>query len=158
MYEMTREILAANGYMQYEVSNWARPGHQCRHNLIYWEHEPYLGVGLSAHSYLDGARWSNVRGLQGYISRLRRGRLPTASVEQIDETRARADAAMLGLRLTRGIHVPSYDARFGSRFLTDHGDAIARLSRHGLLEVEGGFVRLSASGFLLANQVWQEFI
>ncbi|MDB5075986.1 MAG: Coproporphyrinogen-III oxidase, partial [Chloroflexi bacterium] len=51
MYERTREVLSANGYVQYEVSNWARPGHQCRHNLIYWEHDPYLGIGLSSHSY-----------------------------------------------------------------------------------------------------------
>jgi len=158
LYEVAREMLAANGYQHYEISNWARPGHQCRHNLIYWQHEPYLGIGLSAHSYLDGRRFANVRGLQGYIGHLQRGRLPTASVEPIDADRARADAAMLGLRLIRGIHTASFDARFGGNFLLGHSEAIARFAGLGLLEVRAGWVRLTAKGYLLANQVWQEFI
>jgi oxygen-independent coproporphyrinogen-3 oxidase len=158
MYERTRELLGASGYVQYEVSNWARPGHQCRHNLIYWEHEPYLGVGLSAHSYVDGERFGNVRGLQGYLNRVARQKLPTATHERIDTERARADAAMLGLRLIGGIHVNSFDSRFGGSFLDDHSQAIERLSSMGLLEVDQGYVRLSSRGYLLANQVWQEFI
>lgn len=158
MYETARELLAAHGYEQYEVSNWAKPGHECRHNLIYWEHEPYLGVGLSSHSYLDGVRFANVRGLQGYINRIERGKLPTASSEVIGEERARADAAMLGLRLIRGIHVPRFDARFGGDFLQDHAEPIARLTDAGLLESVDCHVRLAPRGYLLANQVWQEFI
>ena len=158
MYELTRELLGANGYVQYEVSNWARPGHQCAHNLIYWRHDPYLGVGLSSHSYVDGVRFANVRGLQGYLSRLGRNRLPTATSEPIDEGRARADAAMLGLRLTEGIHVSTFDARFGGDFLHDHAEPIERLCANGLLECTDGHVRLATRGYLLANQVWQEFI
>lgn len=158
MYDTARNLLAARGFEHYEISNWARPGHQSRHNLIYWEHQPYLGVGLSAHSYLDGMRFANVRGLQGYLTRLDRGRLPTANSEQIGPERARADAAMLGLRLMRGIHLASFDARFGGDFTRDHAEPIARLSALGLLESNGGYVRLSERGYLLANQVWQEFI
>lgn len=158
MYEMTREVLGVHSYVQYEVSNWARPGHQCAHNLIYWHHDPYLGVGLSSHSYVNGTRFANVRGLQGYLTRLGRNRLPTATSEQIDETRARADAAMLGLRLAEGIHVPTFDARFGGDFLRDHAEPIERLCANGLLEYMDRHVRLAPRGYLLANQVWQEFI
>jgi oxygen-independent coproporphyrinogen-3 oxidase len=158
MYETARERLAAAGYQHYEISNWARPGHQCLHNLIYWQHQPYLGVGLSSHSYLDGVRFANVRGLQGYLSRLERGRLPTATTETIDGERARADAAMLGLRLIRGIQMPSFDSRFGGDFAADHADAISRMTSLGLLEVVDAHVRLTPRGYLLANQVWQEFI
>jgi oxygen-independent coproporphyrinogen-3 oxidase len=158
MYEQTRELLGASGYVQYEVSNWARPGHQCRHNLIYWEHEPYLGIGLSAHSYLDGVRFGNVRGLQGYLARLDRGKLPTASSERIDTERARSDAAMLALRLTSGIHVASFDSRFGGSIIDDHRQAIEQFSALGLLECAAGYLRLTGRGYLLANQVWQAFI
>jgi oxygen-independent coproporphyrinogen III oxidase len=158
MYERTRELLGAHGYVQYEVSNWALPGHQCRHNLIYWQHDPYLGVGLSSHSYIDGARFANVRGLQGYLKRLGDVKLPTASNEAISPERARADATMLGLRLMHGIHLNSFNARYGGDFVHQHRTAIQRMRAVELLEHEGGYIRLSERGYLLANQVWQEFI
>jgi oxygen-independent coproporphyrinogen-3 oxidase len=158
MYERTRALLALAGYQQYEVSNWAMPGHRCRHNLLYWEHDPYLGVGLSAHSYLDGRRFGNVRGLQGYLGRMARDRLPTSSMELINAERAARDAAMLGLRLMAGVHVPTFDSRFGGDFRSRHASALARLSDLGLLEIGGDHVRLAERGYLLANQVWQEFV
>jgi oxygen-independent coproporphyrinogen-3 oxidase len=158
MYEYLQDYLGSSGYVQYEISNWARPGHACAHNLIYWRHDPYLGLGLSAHSYLDGRRFANVRGLQGYIRRLQHNRLPTASTEVIDAARARADATMVGLRLTEGIHVDSFNRRFGGDFLTDHAEPLTRLRALGLLEQENGYVRLTGAGMLLANQVWMEFL
>ena len=158
MYDATSEVLASAGYVHYEISNWARPGHRCRHNLLYWEHAPYLGVGLSAHSYVDGVRFGNVRGLQSYIGRLEAGKLPTASREVVDGARARADAIMLGLRLMGGIHVPTYDSRFGGSLLQSHRDTIDRLSDLGLLEIARDYLRLSERGYLVANQVWQEFL
>ena len=158
MYDLAREVLATHGFVHYEISNWARPGHRSRHNLLYWEHEPYLGVGLSAHSYLDGQRFGNVRGLQGYMRRLETESLPTASSESITADRARADAIMLGLRLIRGIHLPSFDSRFGGSLLDSHRDTIERLGELGLLEYVRQYLRLSEHGYLLANQVWQQFI
>jgi oxygen-independent coproporphyrinogen-3 oxidase len=158
MYEYLQEYLGSTGYVQYEISNWALPGHACAHNLIYWRHQPYLGLGLSAHSYLDGQRFANVRGLQGYIQRLHRGRLPTASAETIDADRARADATMVGLRLTQGIQIETFNRRFGGDFLADHVAAIVRLGELGLLEQVEGWVRLTRAGMLVANQVWMEFL
>ena len=158
MYEGAQEVFSANGYVQYEVSNWARHGHRCRHNLTYWLHRPYLGFGLSAHSYFAGTRFANVRGLQSYQSRLAAGKLPTASSERIDAPRASADAAMLGLRLVEGIHAPTFDARFGGSLLGDHRETIDRLAGLGLLEVADNHLRLTPRGYLLANQVWMEFV
>ncbi len=158
MYELAQEVLAARGLIQYEISNWALPGHRCRHNLLYWEHEPYLGVGLSAHSYVDGIRFANIRGLQGYIRRLKMGALPTASSETIGAARARSDAIMLGLRLMRGVHVPTFDSRFGGSLLDAHRETIDRLSDLGLVECADGNLRLASRGYLLANQVWRQFI
>ena len=158
MYEYTQELLGAAGYVQYEISNWARPGHQCRHNLTYWRHEPYLGLGLSAHSFLNGVRFANVRGLQGYLNRLAQNKLPTVQSEYITPARARADAAMVGLRLVEGVHVPTFNARFGGDLLADKADAIARLGELGLLELADSHLRLPPRAYLLANQVWQEFV
>jgi oxygen-independent coproporphyrinogen-3 oxidase len=158
MYTFLQEYLGSSGYVQYEISNWARPGHACAHNLIYWRHQPYLGLGLSAHSYLDGRRFANVRGLQGYIQRVQRGRLPTASSEVIDAQRARADATMVGLRLTEGIRIETFNRRFGGDFLADHAEPLTRLEAIGLIEQVQGCVRLTRAGMLVANQVWMEFL
>lgn len=86
MYDLARDALASAGYTHYEISNWARPGHLCRHNLLYWQHEPYLGVGLSAHGYLDGSRYANRSGLRSYLTRLGAGALPDG-LSGVDWTR-----------------------------------------------------------------------
>ena len=99
-----------------------------------------------------------MRGLQGYLRRLQTHRLPTASSEVIDAARARADATMVGLRLTEGIPIKAFDQRFGGNFLADHTEAIARLAALGLVEQVEGALRLTRAGTLVANQVWMEFL
>jgi len=158
MYETARELLSATGYVHYEISNWARPGHHSRHNLTYWRHDPYLGLGMGAHSYVDNTRFANLRGLRPYLDRLAKNRLPTAHREPIDAARARADAAMLGLRLVEGIDLAAFDQRFGGNLVSDHAEAVERFAALGLLEVAAGRLRLTPRGFLVANQIWQEFI
>ncbi|HXT37301.1 MAG TPA: radical SAM family heme chaperone HemW [Chloroflexota bacterium] len=158
MYEAARELLSASGYVHYEISNWARPGHHSRHNLTYWRHDPYLGLGMGAHSYVDNTRFANLRGLRPYLARLAKKQLPTAHHEPIDAARARADAAMLGLRLVEGIDLAAFDQRFGGHLAGDHAEAIERFAALGLLEIVAGRLRLTPRGFLLANQIWQEFI
>ena len=158
MYEAARELLSASGYVHYEISNWARPGHHSRHNLTYWRHDPYLGLGMGAHSYVDNVRFANLRGLRPYLDRLAKKQLPTAHREPIDAARARADAAMLGLRLVEGIDLAAFDQRFGGNLAADHAEAIERFAALGLLEIAAGRLRVTPRGFLLANQIWQEFI
>lgn len=158
MYEIARETLAAHGYHHYEISNWARPGHHSRHNLTYWLHDPYLGLGLGAHSYVDKIRVENIRGLGPYLKRLVEHRLPAARTEPIGADRARADAAMLGLRLVQGIDLPRFNQRFGGDLLADHVSAVARLTDLALLEVVDNHLRITPRGYLVANQIWQEFI
>ena len=118
----------------------------------------YVGVGLSAHGYLDGVRFANVRGLQSYMRRVEAGRLPTVSSEIVDVERARSDAAMLGLRLLSGLHLASFDHRFGGSLLDARREPIERLSELGLVEIAAGYLRLTERGYLLANQVWQHFV
>ncbi len=158
MYEVAHEMLGSAGYVHYEISNWARPGHQSRHNLTYWHHNSYLGLGMGAHSYVDNARFANLRGLRPYLDRLAKNQLPTAHRDPIDADRARADAAMLGLRLVAGIDLAAFNQRFGGNLVGDHAEAVERFAELGLLEIAEGHLRITPRGFLVANQIWQEFI
>ena len=146
------EHLAGAGFTHYEISNWARPGRECRHNLTYWEYRPYLGCGAGAHSLLrhdhgSSERFWNVRGPHAYI------RAATASGEAVDgrevlsAERAQGEAAMIGVRLLRGTDAASPFA-----------DERARLVTAGLLVQERDRVRLTTRGVELANQVGATFL
>jgi oxygen-independent coproporphyrinogen-3 oxidase len=158
MYEWARATLAAHGYVQYEISNWARPGHHSRHNLAYWEQTPYLGFGVSAHSYHGGRRTANLRGLDGYIRRVEAGRSPIIRTETIDLARARSDGLILGLRLMEGVDIQAYGARYGARPHDLWGEEIALLEAQGLLEEAGGRLRLTPAAYLIGNYVWGQFL
>jgi len=109
--------LEDRGYRRYEVSNFAQPGYECRHNLIYWNDEPYLGFGVAAHSSARGRgmwrRWSNVESIPTYLKRLQRGRLPTAETLRIDKKEEMFEVIMLGLRKVEGIPRQTFLDRFG---------------------------------------------
>jgi oxygen-independent coproporphyrinogen-3 oxidase len=158
MYEYTVDALAGAGFDHYEISNWGRPGMESRHNMTYWRHDPYIGLGMGAHSYLDGVRFANLRGLNRYVQKLGQGEFPVAQSDPISPERARADAATLGLRLVRGIHLPTFNQRFGGNLVADHAEAVDRLTGLGLLEIVDEHLRLARRGYLVANQIWQEFI
>ena len=158
MYEYARSMLDRVGYVHYEISNWGRPGHASRHNLVYWQHLPYLGVGLSAHSLMGNVRSSNVRGLRHYLKRLEKNESPTLREEYISAGRARADAIMVGLRLIKGIEVAHFDSQFGGSLLDDHRETIETLIAQGLMAMEAGHLRLTERAQLIANQVWLQFI
>ncbi|MDQ3991001.1 MAG: radical SAM family heme chaperone HemW [Actinomycetota bacterium] len=142
MFDVACEILAAAGYLHYEVSNWARPGRECRHNLGYWQGRPYLGLGPGAHSHRGRDRWWNVRPPQRYIGAVAGGELPVGGRERLDEGELRLERLMLGLRLPAG--VPA----------TWVPDAVsATFAERGLGVVENGRFALTEAGMLLANEV-----
>lgn len=168
-YEWTRRRLAAAGYAHYEISNWARPGHECRHNLVYWRAEPYLGVGAGAHSYFRGRRFADVDAPNRYVESVRQtlaerresGRaqmLQVAHGETPGPERERADALILGLRLREGVSDSRFRRRFGATPEESSGEAIRRHLATGLLEREGEVTRLSSRGLLLANEVFVDLL
>ena len=170
-YDWTREWLAAAGYRHYELSNWALPGRECRHNLVYWRAEPYLGLGAGAHSFFAGQRFANVDAPTRYVEAVNasyeerqatgRGRLQqVARGETPDEATLRADAMVLGLRLLEGVDCDEFAARFGCAVTEAFGPAVERHLRLGLLEwADGGRrLRLSARGLLLANEVFVDLL
>jgi oxygen-independent coproporphyrinogen-3 oxidase len=158
MYEYAVERLAWAGFEQYEISNFARPGYACRHNLAYWLRRPYLGVGVAAASFIGERRWINVKTLDEYLARLSLGRLPVADVEELTPEAAMAETMFLGLRLTRGVDGATFRRRFGREITEVYGRQIAALAERGLLEERAGTYRLTEKGRLLGNLVFREFI
>ncbi len=136
------------GYEQYEISNWSRPGFQCRHNLVYWRHEPYLGFGPGAHSFDGRRRWWNVRPVPQYIQRVNAGESPERDGEPIDERLAMGEFMMLGLRLVaRGRGRTSGSAAVSARTCPiSLAIEIEDLVSRGLLERLPDRVRLTTCG------------
>ena len=164
MYTWSTKRLAEADYEQYEISNWARSGHRCRHNLTYWRCESYLGLGAGAYSYVGGRRWANVRMPAEYI-RLVAAAQPSPpappwveSSEEPDVDRELSDAIILGLRLSEGVSIEALDRRFGVDIGERYRREIDELGVLGLLESVDGRVRLTERGRLLGNEAFQRFL
>jgi len=173
MYLWAGEALAAAGYQQYEISNWALPGHRCRHNLVYWHNQPYLGLGAGAHSCLGGFRFATVRDPHQYIGQVTAtsagppadglpaflaGLRHLEAAVEVTDARAMAETAILGLRLVEGLNLAAFRRRFGLDLLSVYGPAVAELTALGLLERADGRLRLTAKGRLLGNEAFERFL
>ena len=150
MYELAEEFLRRNGYRHYEISNWARPGKRCRHNLGYWRNGDWLGVGAGAHSHLGGVRSRNPGVLPAYLGAIDREdeRIVDAAAD------AAVDGAMLALRLDEGLDLGRYGARFGLDAASRVRNALRSLDGTRLLRWSGERVCLTARGRLLASEVF----
>jgi len=160
MYELAQEVLAAAGFVHYEISNWARGSEfRCRHNLTYWRNEPYLGFGAGAHSWLDGRRWSSTSAPAAYAAQVLRGERPLAGEETIDRDVEIGETMMLGLRLLdEGVSFEQFHRRFGVHLERRFSGELADLARLDLIETDSQRVRLTARGRLLGNQVFLRFL
>lgn len=154
MYAHARERLAAAGYEHYEISNWALPGREGRHNAIYWRYEPYLGLGAGAHGYIDGVRTEEIRAPRKYIERALDGDSTLLRSEQISRATAMEESIFLNLRLLqRGIVRQKFAERFGIDPATLFGRELAELVRGGLVSVDEKAICLTSNGYFLANEV-----
>ena len=172
MYHYTVKALAKKGFRQYEISNFAIPGYECRHNIVYWKALEYAGFGAGAHSYLDGFRFSNVEGVEKYIGSNFHGIEYSGSMKNepmlkdqteailIDREEAMSEFMILGLRLTDGIFQREFEERFGIGLKQVYGDELDKLVQKGLLiyEEKRGCYRLSETGLDFANEVFIEFL
>ena len=149
----TAEFLEESGYIHYEISNFARPGRESRHNRKYWDHTPYLGLGPAAHTFSGRERRWNRRSLGAYIRDLESGHEPIEAREWLDEEQLRLESLFLGFRTARGICLERFQARYGRDLLADKGDWIERLSGEGLVEIRDGFLRPTRSGMAVADSL-----
>ena len=158
MYERTKEILEQQGYERYEISNYARQGRECIHNLGYWEQVPYLGMGLGASSFYNGARFSNERNFRKYLST---PYLPFEHREdyvQVSREEQMEDTMIFGLRKMKGISVSEFEREFGTPIWEMYGSVIERYSNLGLLIQEGDVLRLTDAGIDVSNRIFEDFI
>lgn len=168
MAETAAAFWAQRGYEHYEISNWARPGRKCRHNLQYWRNLPYLGLGAGAHGFAASLRYSNVLRIKTYIDRLQPGAdsprpwpLTSAAVNvlKIDRDTEMDETMLTGLRLVReGVSQTAFASRFGVTLKQVYGPQIDELQRLGLLEWAGDSLRLTRRAWLVANQVFVRFL
>lgn len=166
MYDAARERLQKAGLCQYELSNWARPGYECRHNRQYWLNEPYLGFGAGAYGTIGGVRYWNVKAVGEYIERVKQGegrRFPPSPAaedfEAIDGRLAMIETMILGLRLTgEGVQRERFARRFGRPVDEVFGGAISELVGLGLLVDDGQALRLTERAYLISNRVFVRFL
>ena len=157
-YRLAERVLADAGYRHYELSSWARPGRESRHNGAYWARGAYTGVGAGAHSYDGTAERSwNLGDLDGYLAAVEAGERPPADRETLDAETRGFEAVALGLRRVDGLSRQAFRAEFGDDPLDRYGDAVAESTRNRLLEVDGDALRLSPEGRLLASEVLVAF-
>lgn len=152
MYDLTREILARGGYHRYEISNYARPGYECRHNTTYWKRGDYLGFGLGAASLMENCRFANAVDLTEYEEGLRREERKLSVQEQMEEF------MFLGLRLTEGVHSGAFRDYFHVPIENIYGDVLKKLESQGLLAREGERIFLTVPGIDVSNMALAEFL
>jgi putative oxygen-independent coproporphyrinogen III oxidase len=159
MYKLIMRRLREAGYVQYEISNFARKGFESRHNMTYWRNMPYYGLGAGAHGYVHGMRHVNRKGIQEYIDAAQNG-LPVLETTNVSQEEAMEDFMMVGLRMLRGVVKADFFMQFGSSMDERFGAVIDRLLSKGLLESteDGDGYRLSEEGIVLGNEVFAEFV
>jgi len=154
MYATTRARLERAGYLQYEISNWARPGRASRHNLTYWRDGSWIGVGAGAASSYGGRRWKNTPALERYIASVDRGgRAACVEDERPDRTTQLLDFLTLGLRLREGVALAAFRERFGVELLHVLGETGAWLISMGLLECDHQRLRVADEHQLITNEI-----
>lgn len=145
-------LLEQHGYLHYEISNFARMGFQCRHNMGYWEGEDYLGLGPSATSTIAGRRWTNPASQKAWDVRIREGSLGQDVEELTPQTRV-LELLMLRLRTARGLRVKAYREMTGRDFVRDHQRLVQALHENGLIRIRNGYLRLTRRGMLVSNSI-----
>lgn len=158
MYAWAQEYLKKQGYFQYELSNFARPGKVCRHNLKYWNGEDYLGFGVAAHSYVHGVRSWNFPDIKAYLRALKKEKKPLSGSEKLKKKERIAEHLIIGLRLTEGVRHDLLAARFGPDWQKPFAKAFEKLQGQGLLVASETGWTLTRKGMLLSNIVFRALL
>ena len=157
-YEIGREVLGREGYVQYEISNFALTGYESRHNLKYWQRAPYVGLGAGAHSFDGVNRWANEDDARLYIDRLAGMRSPIASVRKLSPEEQLEEFFFLGLRQVEGVSLDRARKQWGEDLVSRWQGRIETLTQDGLLTKAGDNIRLAETAYLVSNEIFQEFV
>ncbi|QQS45912.1 MAG: radical SAM family heme chaperone HemW [Acidobacteriota bacterium] len=158
MYFLLKDEAERRGFDHYEISNWARPGAESRHNLKYWTGAPYWAFGVSAAGYDGNRRWSNTRNIHEYLERIESERSAVVETVPLDDDDRSSESIFLNLRLKGGVDLLEHRRRFGVEVRERYRDEISRLLDAGLIEFDDTRMRISRRGLVLANEVFAEFV
>ena len=160
MYWKTKQLLEKNGYVHYEISNFAKPSYESKHNTNCWNQKEYIGFGAASHSYTNGVRYSNVERIEEYIENYEKGKPENNFVfheKQNQETKQK-EFMMLGLRKIQGVRVQEFKNLFVANPIYLFHKELEKLVTEELLEIDGDQIKLTNKGLDLANLVWEEFV
>ena len=160
MYWVTKKELENAGYIHYEISNFAKPGFESKHNLSCWNQEGYIGIGVAAHSYTNDVRYSNIDSIEEYIKNYEEDNETDNFVFHEKQTKISKmkEFMMLGLRKIQGIRIQDFKNKFGENPIYLYRKELEKLVNEGLLEIDGDVIKLTNKGIDLANLVWEEFV
>jgi len=160
MHDWAVKRLKQAGYTNYETSNFARPGYECRHNLGYWRGEDYLGLGPGGVSCLNRVRWKNIEEVRTYQSRLHNGQDPVEEVgrEALSLHECMAERMILGLRLEEGVNLTSFRDDFGVDLRDKYRDVLEHYKNKGVFTLQGGYLRLNPKYAFVANSILRDFV
>ena len=158
LYKRTIERLTKKGFHHYEISNFARRGKECKHNITYWENKNTLGLGAGASSYMNGTRFKNINLPAHYIRQVKEKKIAVEHSETLELRQAMGETIMLGLRLLQGISIHQFEKRFQISFINLFRNIISALKEKELVIIEKDYLRLSQKGLFWADSVILEFI
>lgn len=158
MYEYTNSFLVNNGYIRYEISNFAKPGRECRHNTVYWENREYIGIGTGAFSYINGERYSSIKNVKEYISAVKSKKRLICFSEKLPQEKRASEILIMALRMTSGISEKEFLERSGFNLTELFGKQINMLSRAGLINFDDERIKLTGRGMSVADSVMMEFV
>lgn len=156
-YHSLRQTLVSAGYTHYEISNFARPGRESRHNLCYWHSDPYLALGASASGWLPPIRYSDPADLDSYYQMVDRGNI-MLDAEECDALQAERDYVMMGLRLMDGLDTAEFELRFGKPFLAGREKALKKMQKLGMITIDTRSVKLTEPALFVSNTVIGELL
>jgi len=157
MFELVMDTLATAGYKHYEISNFTK-GEPSHHNMWYWLNESYLGVGLGAHGYVNGMRYSNTKSINAYIGNVQQGKLPVVESNQVDADQQTEEELFLGLRLLQGVDLQASSLKLGRNLEELYQNQLNMLKDRGFLHYEDSHAVLTRRGLLMANAVFEQFL
>lgn len=158
MYHNGINLLRSNGYKHYEISNFAKEGFECKHNLLYWQIEPYVGFGISAHSNLNNKRFWNYKNFKDYYNMLDKRLAPVCGEEKIDKKMEMAEYLIMGLRLIDGINKDEFRNRFNQNVEDIYYDTLIKHQEGGLLSIDDERINFTAKGLDLSNIVYVDLL
>lgn len=160
MYWTVKNRLQEDGYIHYEISNFAKPGFESKHNMNCWKQQEYIGIGVAAHSYTNGVRFSNVDQIEEYIKNFEIEKEEDNLIfhEKQNKNSMMKEYMMLGLRKIEGVQIQAFKSKFGENPIFLYRKELEKLANEELIEVDGDYIKLTNKGIDLANLVWEEFV